>query len=474
MNHIDEHTLELYTLKADEITGRVDEIEEHLRQCHGCRALVEEMRGYYSDLDEELKKQPAAEVSYEKALVRRQSHIKPYYEPFAPSVGYRPNTPLAKMFYFVRRHPVAVTMSSFVMFGLVGWILNDAIKRGFKDMNPSYGRMNGTANQFEVLNQKNEMIWNIPGADIDLKILTNDLSRELHYAVIDLDGDGKKEVLTSFRFATDGVNGASGLRIFSYDKRLLREIPFHEDINFRGIQYESNLSSDLILVDKFKSNADNEMIVSANGRHSPCLIARLDSRGNVLGKYYHFGFISFMKSVDINNDGNKEVILCGSNDIDDDKRLQTPVIIVVDPGKIMGKTEAVESKGFGLQPSDAEIFCISLPLTDMDTVLNSNGRVGLVDPINFNGQDALNYRRCGSYTFNNFARTVPEFDFIFSKDMHIIDAKLTTETSRLRDELVSQGKLKGTIDHAYLDNLKNGVRYWDGKEWRKEWTMVKH
>jgi hypothetical protein len=35
-------------------------------------------------------------------------------------------------------------------------------------------------------------------------------------------------------------------------------------------------------------------------------------------------------------------------------------------------------------------------------------------------------------------------------------------------------KLSGKIDQAYLDNLKNGIRYWDGREWRKEWAMVKH
>jgi predicted anti-sigma-YlaC factor YlaD len=45
MHHIDEHTLELYTLKAEEVAERVDEIEAHLEECHGCRALVEEMRG---------------------------------------------------------------------------------------------------------------------------------------------------------------------------------------------------------------------------------------------------------------------------------------------------------------------------------------------------------------------------------------------------------------------------------------------
>ena len=159
MNHIDEHTLELYALKANEIAGRVNEIEEHLRVCHGCRALVGEMRGYYTDLDEELKKQPATDVSAEKALVRRQIHLKPYYEQFAPPVHYRPNTPLARMFYFVRRHPIAVMTSSIASFVMVGWLLNDFIKPGPKenvitDKNPDRYTYNTNQNYLEINNKQ--------------------------------------------------------------------------------------------------------------------------------------------------------------------------------------------------------------------------------------------------------------------------------------------------------------------------------
>ena len=40
MQHIDEHTLELYVLKAGEIADRIDDIEAHLRLSHSWLAII--------------------------------------------------------------------------------------------------------------------------------------------------------------------------------------------------------------------------------------------------------------------------------------------------------------------------------------------------------------------------------------------------------------------------------------------------
>ncbi len=62
--------------------------------------------------------------------------------------------------------------------------------------------------------------------------------------------------------------------------------------------------------------------------------------------------------------------------------------------------------------------------------------------------------------------------YSFGQDMSVVNVPFETNTARLHQQLVRDGKLAGEFDRTYLDNLKNGVRYWDGKEWRKEVCRV--
>ncbi|MEK9138026.1 MAG: hypothetical protein AAB393_12945 [Bacteroidota bacterium] len=57
--------------------------------------------------------------------------------------------------------------------------------------------------------------------------------------------------------------------------------------------------------------------------------------------------------------------------------------------------------------------------------------------------------------------------------MQLLQVKSTTWTNQTHAEQVEQGKLKGRIDDAYLQNLKDGVRYWDGEQWAKGRVRVK-
>lgn len=50
----------------------------------------------------------------------------------------------------------------------------------------------------------------------------------------------------------------------------------------------------------------------------------------------------------------------------------------------------------------------------------------------------------------------------------------SSNTDRLHEELRRQGKITSTLDQAYLENLRQGVRYWDGSQWVKQVTKVKH
>jgi hypothetical protein len=471
MYHIDEHILELYALKADEIAGRVNEIEEHLRECHGCRALVEEMRGYYSDLDEELKQQPTQEVSAEKALVRRQTHLKSYYEPFAPPMRYQPNTPLAKMFYFVRRHPVVTMTSGFAMVAAFGWLLNDSIRsftaeKKITDKNPESYYLNTATGFLEVRNKENQTLWEMASNDI-VGAAKSEIGINIRTTIVtDLDNDGTKEVLTVVPPAGAEIDKRDYLRIYSADQKLLREIPLGRSVQYKSSQYMNRFTSSGIIVDNFGIENKQIIVFSRNDR-SPSIISRLNAKGKILGEYWHFGFINGLYAIDVTGEGKKEVIICGFNDVEETKHQECPMIAVLDPMKIVGEIESQCTPGFGFIKSEAEIFYLRIPRTDMDDVLSlTSGMQGMT------GTDEQ------SLKFTSFTpmpdKNTYYFDYIFLHDLHLLSVKSNNLTDQIRQSLIQQGKLGGKIDQAYLDNLKNGIRYWDGKQWRKEWTRVQY
>jgi hypothetical protein len=53
MKHFDEHTLDLFVLDSGLVQQEVrDEITRHIRQCSGCKGMVESMKSFYSSVSE--------------------------------------------------------------------------------------------------------------------------------------------------------------------------------------------------------------------------------------------------------------------------------------------------------------------------------------------------------------------------------------------------------------------------------------
>jgi hypothetical protein len=230
--------------------------------------------------------------------------------------------------------------------------------------------------------------------------------------------------------------------------------------------YRPDFSFQSIVVDDFTHSGKQEIYASAdNIGRSPCIIVRLDSKGAEIGEYWHFGNFSGMATIDLGNEG-KKLVAYGINDVNDSSYEQFPAIAVFDAAKIVGKTKSSAATGFDVPISPAEEYYIRLPLCDMNHALKVNSNVALFET----GSDREILFSTQSGTPDRF----PAFSYIFSPDLRVVEVKSTNETLRLHALLVQDGKLTGAIDKGYLDNLKDNVRYWDGKEWRKEVTKVRH
>ncbi|HLF15631.1 MAG TPA: hypothetical protein VI932_12160 [Bacteroidota bacterium] len=186
----------------------------------------------------------------------------------------------------------------------------------------------------------------------------------------------------------------------------------------------------------------------------------MDRHGEILGEYWHQGQFPAIYARDINGDGKAELVLCGFNDVDDATEPSSPVIIVLDPGKIRGKQESQVTRGYGYEKSDAELYYVKLPLTAINTYAHTGAGVSrmrvqddrLIFLWGFRGPDDLRFN----------------LDFVFSRSFEPLRVIAATQINQLFEREYDRKHISTRLDDPYLDNLRSGVRFWDGKEWRAE------
>ncbi|MDI6767813.1 MAG: hypothetical protein QME52_13415 [Bacteroidota bacterium] len=466
MHHIDEHTIELYILGSDLVKKQITEIEAHLKECHGCRALTEQIEVFYQNAEEELDKLSVPKEQATKALMRLPRDIMPYDMPLGAPVPYRPITFVGKLAYFNRLHPVVTGIGSFATMAVMALILFSIPNKKTIDQNPSYPILDPVSGSLAIYNKDHDMLWSIPskilpGANPDLLLPIYKFIN-----IYDINGDGRNEIITALPIGNQN-NYTDTLRIFSARKDILLIKTFDEKIQFRGKSYDEHWTISNIYCDRIGNEGNLEIFLLTNNGRSPNILFRLNNYGNIIGYFVHYGLQQMI--VLENSAGDKNIFLHGQNDLGEIDSLSSPVLIVLDPEKINGKTESSCTPGFDLETSKAEQYYIKLPLTDLNYLCKTNGYVGRATTIKFENKNAYDLWIGGTYE-----KETPVFEYILSEEMEVLSVKYSSETLKLRQKLIAEGKIKGTFDDAYLENLKNGVRYWDGKEWQKEPTMVKH
>jgi hypothetical protein len=467
MQHLDEHTIELYILGSDLVKDQIHEIEVHISECHGCRSLAGQTRIFYENAKNALEVSDHLSSEPSKAIIKRQVELDFTNETFTFPMQPSGKRYLARFLYFVYRHPISAAIGGFALIAILVGGINFAVT-SFKDKNPDSVHYNLQEEMLDVYNKNGELIWRLPtveGTSGIVKVMEQ--NGGIHSVVQDLDGNGKKEVITILKLKGNEIKKVDAIHIFSANKELLREIQLNTAIEFQGTKYFDEFSPTQFFIDNSKYDLKKEFYVIWRCNRSPTVLTRIDQYGNIIGQYWHFGVISGMEIYHLDSDENRRIILFGRNDSNEKNGEFIPIISVIDPSKIFGNNEASASRGFGFMPTQAERYYIRIPQSDLDSLQNPTRSINYCTTGRFGDRESYNFIVQGLQT-NSL-----DFEYIFSPDMRLLTVKSASLTDILHDRLVKEGKLKGKIDSIYLDNLKKGVRYWDGIKWQKEWTMVK-
>lgn len=472
MTHIDENTLELLALGDERTRKREKQIRRHLAGCEVCSRLYQEIKSFYEDVEREMESAvPPLSRMAARSLVRKRNELEPYFaepevkvasyaEVRAPSVWRRINR-------FSREHPVGSTIGLFAIAAALALSAGYLWKWAVPDSNPAYVQLNPNQRVMEVFNRRSGLLWSLPVLRIE-ELDQYQSNFNAHETIVsDLEGDGTNEVITAAPLP--GNDYYSPLRVYNGKGGLERSRTFEDgDVTFAGEHYYSTFKPSFLISDRMAGGTENLFVVVNNGR-SPCYLARLDPNLRVIGKYWHYGTFVPYKS-GIVRDSVRYIIITGIDDMGEMSGDKSVFVAVLDPTKIVGDRESIGTPGFGLAPSTAEMYYIKLPNSSISSVeaLGMGSRI-----VGDSKRQFFEVQQ--SSPLPALAAGYWGFDFVFSsKSMAVEQVKYNDPTPETFQMLKKEGKLKGNLDKQYLENLKNGVRYWDGKEWVKKPTRILH
>jgi hypothetical protein len=453
MLHIDEHTLELFVLDPGGLRGEEAEIRSHLAECHGCRSLADRMRSLYERAESELATQPDPAARRSGGLAKRRRETKSLYEPIRTPAVRSVNARLWGLRQFVIRHPAiaGTTTLSFLALVIAGATMTvNGLK---KDSNPAYCHLNPEQELLEVFNVRNEKLWSYPGVELGSVEQMEQESRISLTQVVDLDGDGLNEIVTGVPLRSGGSKNEGVVHVLDPKGRILRELGVGAPIEFLGTRYASAFSPRMILTRNASEGTGKEIIVGSSSVRSPFLISRFSSDGRTLGEYWHFGALYGLYSVDIGGEGKEEIVACGTNDMVDttgESGSSPAVIVVLQPDLLSGKKESSQTRGFGLQPSGAEMRYIYLPRSDLQDVLGVSA-----------GVKSMTRQLDSTYSFfvcSGRPDEHPVFYFSFSRDLAPLAVVSDDNTERLHHSLRLESKVSSHWGAEYMRELLSRVR----------------
>jgi hypothetical protein len=475
MNHFDEHIIELYVLRSETVEDRRGEIDRHLAECHGCQSLALEIERFYAEFERTLQVTKKAEPVLATAIARAPRSIEPYYEPYSPVERYRPATVVGRVRNIIRKYPIATGVGSFALAAaLVGLAL---IRPGQttipSDTNPAYHHINPEAGTLEIYNNVDQKLWELPSKGLYKATPKGIEDLESIIKIADIDGDGWNELITGLPLGGQHIDRPP-LAVYDHGNHLRFEIYLQDTITFNGASYDGGLGVTEVGTYTVPGSAEREIFALGSRGRSPNILFRVSPKGDILGKYLHFGY-GIVDTLRWPGESKTWLVFGGQNNVHEPDSLTYPVLSILDPAKLEGKSQAGDSPGFGLASASAEQYLIRLPPTDMGTLLGTPAHIGYFRMTSDAGSPRLEVRVEGNYLDPEIRMGMgPAYFIIFSPDMKVVEAKFESVTMRLRQKLVDQGRLPAKSIEAFLSELKEGVLYWNGTGWQKEVTPVKH
>jgi hypothetical protein len=240
---------------------------------------------------------------------------------------------------------------------------------------------------------------------------------------------------------------------FSYRGKILWEIQTGRELTFGSKIYSNEYRLSKFLSADIDGDGYHEIALTSNHTPEfPTQMMLINYKGEKLGGYWHSGRIVDIVFDDINGDGIKDIITGGVNN-----QFDSPFIAVFDSTNISGcSPNSGEYACSALEPG-SEKYYIRLPFTDAARAVGPNETIGKIRP-----------KDNGIWSFSTWP---VDLQYRFDEDFRILEVRDSHNFERQYREARQNGYISGELNQAYLDSLKDQVRWHNGEKWVAEPAM---
>jgi hypothetical protein len=413
-----------------------ENIVRHLRSCDGCRTLFEEMQHYYDGVQKELSSNPDLGRRRKKEIMQQSPLPELWSRPVATMIPRRSVPTLAHVLHFTRRHPVfaggGFGLFVIMIFSFTYYLIVPAIDNGPYDY-----RLDDDMKMLQIVNKRNKVLWETSWFG-NHNINEWAGSQNINYCVlVDIDRDGKNDVITIVPELGKKRSERNIVSAYKSDGTLLWERGYGAPVTYRGQEYPNDYAAKDLTIRVRGETVEIFLMVVHN--HSPSFIFRINSTGDVIGSYLHMGHFSGIQIMDADGDGDDDLVACGVND-----ELDRPAIVVLDPDKIVGETEAITTRGFGKTPSNAELISLIVDSVPDDKVFRT---------VFLPGVQLREKKLIFRYSSNEGV----VFSVAFALGMKLYTVNETDQGRKSFGDNILTKK----------ENIIKNIKYWDGKSYAK-------
>lgn len=443
MRHYDERTLELHLLKAPEAEPLRVEIARHLEGCAGCREVHAALAEYHAAAAELADAQERRAT--EAVVIRAVGVEEPHWTSGAAPARRLPAR--ARVLLFLLRRPVVSAVSFAGLTALLAFGIS--LVRLPADPRPAHLRAENGA--LVVMDREGRELWRrYLGPELTADRLTDDM-RPL-VALRDVDGAPGAEVLIAGGPFRDGP-GRNVLLCLGPDGQEKWRYTLHRRMVFGSESFADTYSVPNVWAEDFDRDGAVEVVALARTLlYYPCVVVTLDGRsGGFRGEYWHSGALESGMAFDIDRTPGVELLLVGENN-----GFNRAVAVAVEPARITGHSPAPPGYRPNGVPAGNEAAYLLFPPSDLNTVsrlrpacrgIVAEGAGSIIIPTReLDGDRPLEMLYHLDAALSCW-KVVPN-------DLHLAEHR----------RLLAEGKLTREPDAAYFEELRRGVRYWNGRE----------
>lgn len=463
-NHIDETILELYALRSAQVDEQRSDIEAHLRDCAGCRETFDHIASFYHDVQADLRNETNLPVPVQETFPAISlSDLEFKYRDHPVRRQFELAIPL-RIARWVFKHPYVSAGVGTGTLALMVLLVLLAIKPGHRDLNPSYAR--AKSEFLVVYNKDGEELWRKHiGPEYDeTGSGLNPNHPERKNVAIDIDGDGKNEVISIFGWY--GVLPPLGNSViaFNSDGTERWRYPFHRHVTFGKTEYSDDYKFRVESVGDYRRDGSLQVIaLAAHFPWIPNAIVQLNAKdGSFLGEYWHAGNAEQFEHKDIDGDGIEELLFAGKNSF-----FNRASLAVLDARLMAGHAPVpAEDTPTGIG-AGTEKHYILFPASDLEKYWTESNfahdvystESGLIDVVIF---ESVKGKDGG------------ELHYYFDSTMTCVRVSGSNSFLDMHQRMEHEGAVTGKIDGRYYDELRKGVQYWDGDKFVNSPTVNRH